>query len=336
MNKFPSIESFTHFVRYMRQRAEFLNVPVEALPPVKFRGTVKLHGTNAGVEVVVDGTVRPQSRDIMLTNEHTNFGHKGFVDGIEVGKWNSLAQKFLAVNNVPVQTEAVTMFGEWCGQGIQRGTALTECPKHFVIFGASHGGTMLPTMVEPDPAMNEHGIYFINQIPSYEVDVNPNDFQAASDYLNELTAAIELECPWAKTMFDVSGVGEGLVWLPVDVTFADNDHYRFKTKGAKHKARANPRGDVAPVDVEKVNSIKECVNIVLTENRMEQMVNDNNLPLVPESIGPFLKALSADIIKEESAVIEENGLTWKEVGKLVQSNARTWFMNRVTQSTLSQ
>lgn len=335
MKKFPSIESFTHLVRYLRHRAEYLNVPVETLPVLKYRGTVKLHGTNAGVRVNLDTSVQPQSRDIFLTSENTNFGHKGFVEGVPAGIWNSLAQSILAVNGI-VQTEALTIFGEWCGMGIQRGSALTSCPKHFVIFGASHGDVMLPKMVEPDAALNAKGIYFISQIPSYEVEVDPNDFQAASDYLNELTSAVELECPWAKTMFDVSGVGEGLVWLPVSEAFADNDNYRFKTKGDKHKARANPRGDVAPVDVEKVNSIKECVNIILTVNRMEQMVNDNRLPLVPESVGPFLKALSADILKEETAVMEENGLVWKDVGKLVQSNARTWFLERITQSTMSQ
>ena len=336
MKKFPSIESFTHLVQFLRHRAEYLNVPVETLPVLKYRGTVKLHGTNAGIRVNVDTSVQPQSRDIILTPENTNYGYKSFAEGVGAGTWNSLAQSILAVNGIQAQTEAVTIFGEWCGQGIQKATALRECPKHFVIFGAAHGDVMLPKMVEPDPALNTKGIYFIDQIPSYEVEVNPNDFQAASDYLNELTLSIELECPWAKTMFDVSGVGEGLVWLPTNLSLSDEDHYRFKTKGDKHKARSNPRGDVAPVDVEKVNSIRECVSIILTENRMLQMVSDNQLPYVTNSIGPFLKALSADILKEESAVIEQNGLDWKDVGKLVQSMARTWFLDQVTQSTLAQ
>ena len=336
MKKFPSIESFTHLVRFLRSRAAYLNVPVETLPVIKYHGTVKLHGSNAGVRVNIDGSIQPQSKEIFLTTENTNFGFKGFVESVNDGIWNSLAQKFLAVNGIQAQGEAVTIFGEWCGQGIQKGSALTQCPKHFVVFHAAYGDTMLSTMVEPDLAMNKNGVYFINQIPSYEVEVNPNDFQAASDYLNELTASVELECPWAKTMFDISGVGEGLVWIPSRRHLTNDDHYRFKTKGDKHKARSNPQGNVAPVDIEKVNSIKECVNIILTENRMEQMVKDNNLPLTPASIGPFLKALAEDILKEESHVITENGLDWKDVGKLVQSEARAWFMSEITLSTLAQ
>lgn len=335
MKKFPSIESFTHLVRFLRYRAEYLNVPVETLPVIKYRGTVKLHGTNAGVRVNVDTSVQPQSREIILTSENTNFGFKGFAEGIE-GIWNSMAQSILAVNGIQAQTEAVTIFGEWCGQGIQAGSALTQCPKHFVIFGASHGDDMLPFMVEPDPALNAKGVYFISQIPSYEIEVDPTDFQAVSDKLNELTNAIEVECPWAKLIHDVSGVGEGLVWQPVNGTLFADGHYLFKTKGDKHKNRKNPHGNVAPVDVEKVNSIKECVSIILTENRMLQMVNDNNLPYAPESVGTFLKALAADILKEESAVIEENGLVWKDVGKLVQSMAVTWFKEKITQSTMGQ
>ena len=311
-------------------------MPVETLPAVEYIGRVKLHGTNAGVRVNPVTSVQPQSRDIFLTPENTNMGFKGFVEGLGDGVWTSLAQLILAGNGIQTQTEAVTIFGEWCGQGIQKGTALSQCPKHFVVFGAAYGDTMLPVSFI-DTALNDRGVYFIGQIPSYSFTVDPNDFQAASDYFNEVTASVELECPWAKIMFGVSGVGEGIVWSPdSNISLFDNSNYHFKTKGDKHKARSNPRGDVAPVDVEKVNSINECVNIILTENRMEQMVNDNRLPLEPASIGPFLKAVSADILKEESHVIAENGLDWKDVGKLVQSIARTWFLERVTLSTLTQ
>lgn len=335
MKKFPSITSYTHLVAFLRSRAAYLNVPVETLPPIEYIGRVKLHGTNAGVRVNLDSSIQPQSRDIFLTPENTNMGFKGFCEGVGDGTWNSLAQIILANNGIQTQTESVTIFGEWCGQGIQKGAALTQCPKHFVIFGAAHGDTMLPVSFV-DSTMNEKGVYFINQVPHFMYTVDPNDFQAASDYFNEVTAAVELECPWAKSMFNVSGVGEGLVWSPTNPIHFSDDRYHFKTKGNKHKVRSNPRANVAPVDVEKVNSIKECVDIILTENRMFQMVNDHKLEFTHSNIGPFLAALSKDILKEESAVIEQNGLVWKDVGKLVQSIARTWFMTEITLRTLSK
>ncbi len=46
MKKFPSIEQFRHAVRAVRDRASFNGTPV---PTLRFRGTVKLHGTNAGI-----------------------------------------------------------------------------------------------------------------------------------------------------------------------------------------------------------------------------------------------------------------------------------------------
>lgn len=331
MIKFPSIESFTHYVYRTKSYAEHIGVPVETLPKLKFRGTVKLHGTNAGVHVPVEGDVLAQSRNDFLHLKNTNMGFLTFVNPSAHGDlWKDLAKQFLELNGITTQTEPVTIFGEWVGQGIQKKCSVGQCPKHFVIFQVFHGDTPLPAI--NGIHNNDELIYNITQIPTYEVEVDPSDFQAASDKLNELTAAIEEECPWAKAMFDITGIGEGLVWVPEGNP--GHTEIWFKTKGQLHKVRAAK--DVAPVDVEKVNSIKECVDLILTENRMEQMITDHKLEMVPQSIGKFLQVLSADIIKEESMVIEANGLTWKEVGKLVQFIARTWFLQRITQITMSQ
>lgn len=336
MKKFPSISSYTHLVAFLRSRAAYMGVPVETLPVMQYRGTVKLHGTNAGVAVSLDGTIVPQSRDITLSPQHTNMGFLGFVEGIDPAAWTALVQQFLTVNGIETQTDTVTIFGEWCGQGIQKGTGLSMCPKHFVIFGAAQGDDMLPAMVHPNLSLNREGIFFSGQGKVFDITVDPTNFQVASDQLNILTDEVEQECPWVKAVFGAEGIGEGIVWCPVDPYLFANNDYWFKTKGEKHKVRANPRGDVAPVDIERVETIKECVDIVLTENRMFQMVADKGLTYETTSIGPFLKAVCEDIIKEEMDVITENGLDWKDVGKLVQSYARAWFMTEITLRTMSQ
>lgn len=335
MKKFPSIESFTHLVRKSKDYANRIGVPLQAVPSLKYKGTVKLHGTNGGVRVEPDGTVIPQSRENQLDLKNTNAGFATFVLSQPEWLWPLLADRLCSLNNINAREQPVTIYGEWCGCGIQKGTALTQVDKHFVIFHAAYGELELEVVHDASGTFNihsvENGIYNINQIPTYDLVVDFSNLEAASEYINKVTMEVEAECPWVKLMFGQSGIGEGIVWIPVGRVGETN--LWFKSKGDKHKVRSNPTKNVAPVDVEKVNSIKECVDIILTENRMEQMVHDNNLPFKMTAIGPFLKALAADILKEESHVLLENKLDWKDVGKLVQSLARTWFVDQINKRT---
>lgn len=332
MKEFTSIESFTHLVRKAKSYATYLNIPVQALPPMEYRGTVKLDGTNASVSVAVNGNILAHSRTQTLTPENRNMGWYTFaIEEVQPIVWQELAKLILLENGITEQTETVTIYGEWCGKGIQKGTALVQCPKHFVMFGAAHGDVMLESLrtMEVPNVM----IYNVNRLPAFTLTIDFAKLDDISEKLNELTKAVEDCCPWAKAVWGVEGVGEGIVWVPVGK--ASETSWYFKTKGSKHAVRNNPNKNVAPVDVEKVNSIRECVNIILTENRMEQMVRDHNIPMDLSATGTFLKAVCQDCMKEEMAVVEENGLEWKDVGKLVQSIARDWFKDKVTRSILN-
>ena len=327
MKKFHSIESFTHLVRKSRAHAAYIGVPVETLAPLKFKGTVKLHGTNGGVRITPANEVFAQSKTAQLSIQSDNARFCAFVEGVPSGVWIGLADELCALHNRE-RSEDVTIFGEWVGTGIQKGAAVCGCPKHFVIFRAAIGDVMVDKVEQIGLALQEHSIYNINQVPALNLTVDFSNLQAASDYLNKVTEECEAECPWAKNMFGISGIGEGYVWEVVGRP--DETGLNFKTKGDKHKVRSSPTNNVAPVDPELVNSIKDCVAIVLTDNRMEQMVNDNKLEFIPENIGAFLKAVSQDIIKEESLILEANNLTWKDIGKLTMSLARQWFTDRIT------
>ena len=100
-----------------------------------------------------------------------------------------------------------------------------------------------------------------------------------------------------------------------------------KIKGKKHSS-SNVKV-IAEVDVEKLNSIIEFVDYVCTESRLLQMfkeICDNN----PDRklLGKFIKAVSTDIIKEESDTLVENELTMKDVGGSLSKRAREWFFER--------
>lgn len=80
--------------------------------------TEKIDGTNAAIGVTEDGQVYAQSRTRLITPEDDNFGFARWVQG----RADGLAE----VLGIGIH------FGEWWGQGIQRGYGLTE--KRFSLF----------------------------------------------------------------------------------------------------------------------------------------------------------------------------------------------------------
>jgi hypothetical protein len=85
--------------------------------------TEKIDGTNAAVGVMDDGTVYAQSRTRIITPESDNFGF---------ARWVSERAPLLAELLGPG-----IHFGEWWGNGIQRGYGLPNGDKRFSLFNAS-------------------------------------------------------------------------------------------------------------------------------------------------------------------------------------------------------
>ena len=76
MIKYPSIEQFRNVIRTVKERHDYqgksengepIYQHVSPYPVIKFTGTVKLHGTNAGIVLCKDGTMSFQSRERQLT-----------------------------------------------------------------------------------------------------------------------------------------------------------------------------------------------------------------------------------------------------------------------------
>jgi hypothetical protein len=89
---------------------------------VSYRAKVKLHGTNAGIQVHPDGTVFAQSRTTILSETNDNAGFAKWVKSQE-DKWKAC--------------QGYVVFGEWCGPGIQKGVAVNQIPKKsFAVFAA--------------------------------------------------------------------------------------------------------------------------------------------------------------------------------------------------------
>lgn len=329
MKTFSSIGQLRHVFETVRHWADRQGIAYKDIPPATFKGTVKLHGTNAGIAIDgIGATPVALSRERVLSVTEDNAGFAFFVSTLPQSVIDDIYYEFN-----PSGAGRLTLFGEWCGKGIQRGVAVNEAPKHFVAFQAyvqngddENGGYIT---FNYDSHFNEHGIYNIGQVPSYAItiDFGGEDQSELEKHLSSLTEQVESECPWSKQIWGVSGVGEGIVWVCAERPF-DTGMW-FKTKGEKHSVRKSKAKTLIAADPEKVQNIHDCVDIMLTENRMNQMVDVHKLDFTYQNISHFLKAISIDCAKEELDVVVANGLEWKDVVKVLQARARTWFIKKV-------
>jgi hypothetical protein len=307
--KFSEIEQFRHVVR---------NAPKEELV---FVGTVKLHGTNASVVFEKDGSMYAQSRSKIITPEDDNAGFAKFAySNVALLEWIDLKVREV------IECEELVIFGEWCGRGVQKGVGVSELEKMFVIFAMKADDNW----VDPEVwryltdltiyCTEGREIYSIFEFENYKMVIDMRNPEFSMAELAELTNEVERCCPVAK-FFGVDGVGEGIVW---------NNHENnltFKVKGQKHSV--SKVKTLAAVDVEKLNNIKEFIDYAVTENRLNQARLEVTPDLDIKLMGEFIGWMFNDITKEESDVLEKNGLSAKDIGKYVSNAARDWFKQKM-------
>ncbi len=354
-HKFPSIEQFRNVITNVRHWA---NATGNALPSYQFTGTVKLHGTNAAVSFP-NGPRAPevlyQSREQFLSLGNDNAGFCAAMQGDSLHTVRRAAQIASQMLNFGTY-DPVVVYGEWCGGNIQKGVAINGLPKMFVIFGiAFPGGPGNPPYWAPQGMLESIGayfaqqdreegttpVYFAHQFPTYTVRVDFERPEEAQQTLAQITSEVEEQCPVGAALGS-PGIGEGVVWvydIPLNDNNPDNfgrvaDRIVFKVKGEKHSA--SKVKTLASVDVEKVRAVREAVEYVFTEARMQQMFSETAQRLgIPEDevtsahTGEFIRACMSDAAKEESDTLEKNGIDWKEFSKVATSYVRQYFLARI-------
>lgn len=319
MKRFTEIKQFRNVVKSVRLYYERTGKTLtDDNATFTYSGTVKLHGTNAGVRRK-NGNFQPQSRENIIDVTSDNYGFAKFVSTIPVDDLNRL---FDMVSSNP--DDDVTIFGEWIGKGIQGKAAVSQLDRQWVIFGAWVNDNYVEN--NDDWELPEHSIYNILYLPQFHLTVNFAKPEEVVDQLTEFTEEVEAECPWARE-FGVKGIGEGIVWTCDDLSFSD---LWFKTKGQKHSGKGDPKRKSVTVDPQKVESIQQCIDLVVTEERLQQGIDhlrQKGLDLDPKNMGIFLKWVGRDIQKEESDTLEANGLVWKDVNKGITNKAKQFFFD---------
>ena len=338
MQKFNSIEQFRNVIRHVRENSAYHGRPI---PTIEFEGTVKLHGTNAGVRVYADH-VQAQSREREISLESDNAGFAHFALG-KRDAFNSLINWIAVLEDYAEDTldGRFTIFGEWCGGNIQSKVGLNNVDKHFVIFNIYDHvqekyleRSWMDKAVNRTPAgatnFNTMGIYFIYQVAPQKITIDFNTPEQYIEELERLTLEVEERCPWAAFR-GAEGIGEGLVWTAVG-NLAETRLW-FKTKGVKHQGKDQSKVKTLSVDPVRVAAIRELVDVLLPEWRLEQgitFLRENGYTLEQKATGQFLAWVMKDVVKEESDTIAANPYNMKELQGYLTTAARDWYFKYLT------
>lgn len=318
---FPSIEGF-HNVRKGIER-----YPCLVSHPLIYCPKIKLHGTNAGVQIRPNGEVFAQSRNRLLIPGDDNFGFAAWVNRNEefFSKYKS--------------DQVVTLFGEWCGSGILKTTAITKISEQiFAVFllqvGESTDDDSI-VVIEPTALRQLIGyhrsIYVLDWLDEYKITVDWHDLdsmQSAVDQVNKAVINVNQCDPFVEKTWGIKGIGEGLVYYPIGVENRKKiSDLMFKAKGDDHKVSRAKKA--AQVDPDVLANIQEFVTYFVTPARLEQGLMEVCQGLADmKSIGLFLAWVGRDVQKESVEELEASGRTWKQVNKAVTIAAREWFINK--------
>lgn len=334
--KFPHIDQFRQVLKDLLYYKEHDNNFPDV---VEFTGTVKLHGTNAGVVLDRDGVLTTQARRGTITIDKDNAGFACFINDSVVT--NFLTTKLHSILEQNPDAQGVVLFGEFAGKTIQKGVAICQLDKFFAPFAIA-----LVFKNDNDSVEDEFVKQFLSadclkdfensdlrifpvtmaQTFSIKVDLTDNVQVAnAVEQMIAITNKVEEECPFAK-LFDISGVGEGVVY---HANYKDK-HFIFKVKGEKHSVSKVKK--LASVNPEEVKAINDFIDYAVTENRLQQglevVATDNNVDqndLEFNHISGFVKFMVADIMREEADTIKANNLPEKDLISQIKAKSSKFY-----------
>lgn len=303
-----------------------------------YNAKIKLHGTNAGIRIMPDGSLQAQKRSSDISVGNDNAGFAAFVD--------KLVHDEEYCKTWP-QMNGVIFYGEWAGKGVQAGDAVSQTDKAFYIFSI-YAPALNKVITDPVEIyiiamavfenLSDQKILILPWHYEEDLEVNMLDQAEAQKFVDKITAdvdAIGEEDPYIRTLYGVSGPGEGLVFYCESITtgldgLLDGDQlnemlmgYMFKHKTEAHSVnKSKKRNHVAP---EKPEGVEDFIDMFVTEARMNQMIADHNIEVDRKNTGVFLKAVMSDIHKESQNEIEAADFEWKVVPKYASPRIRAWW-----------
>jgi len=333
--KYPKIDQCRSIIKTVIQGATFIGLdtsgkptynPNAPKPIITFKGTVKLHGTNAGVSYNTTDGFWIQSRQNIITMEHDNAGFAFFVESHK-NIFQTMLNAIIFKENIDPSIYTTTIYGEWAGKGIQKGVGISQVEKSFFIFGVKvsnlNDEEFVSYWIDSSKLhCPSYRIYNVEDFETYSVDVDFNNPQLAQNKVIEITEKVEKECPVARALGIENGVGEGVVWS----AYYEGSNLRFKVKGEKHSVTRVKT--LAKVDTEKITSIQAFVEYAVTENRLQQAIQEvfGEGDLSITKMGDVIRWVIKDIVEEEMDTLVENNLIPKDINKYISFKVREMML----------
>ena len=342
--KFPKIGQFRNVLQDLNRQMTFIGMDdlgdpiydhLKRKETLTFKGSVKLHGTNAAISYNDSLGIWAQSREraLNLTEVSEHFGFVFLVKSKE-SVIELMINRIKEENNIDTSIDTITIYGEWAGKGIQKGVAISNIDKALFIFGVKIsrlGDENFKSYWVDSSNLSspDDRIFNINDFQTFEIEIDMNNPKSIQNDLIDITLNVEKECPVSK-VFGHSGVGEGVVW---SVEYKDTIH-RFKVKGDKHSSSNVPK--LAEVDIEKMNSVSEFVDYAVTQNRFEQGIQIvfDGAYMSTKQTGDIIRWVIEDIMSEELDVLVENNLIPKDVNKSISDKVRKLFFVEIAKQDI--
>lgn len=340
--KFPSIYDFHRVIRKIKERAAFRGLDANdnpiydqapTYPVYTFRGTVKVHGSNAAI-TKVDGEINFQSRDNLVTPEKDHMGLAAhFNDQTSQRILSNMFDdigRHLKFDLGRTDTEGlpVAIFGEWCGDKIQTKASIAVLPKMFVIVKVKVGEEWLDMDKLQWLCAPVISIFNIGCDPEYLVTVDFSRPELTQEKMRLLTLEVEQNCPFARRFGIENGIGEGLVWSCVEDPSSD---YWFKIKGQKH-SNTNIKL-INAVDTDARQALYNFCEAVVQEPRLDQafqkVIVEQERPFTQQSMGDFIRWIYADVLREEEDLIKEHNIDPEEMGKPISDICKKWYIGKM-------
>lgn len=321
--KFPKVRTFEHVCTKFKG-SQSGNIVV-------FGAKVKLHGTNGAVRIY-NGHVTAQKRRADISIEDDNFGFAAWVSST-AAEWGS--------KNASIVDEAVVIYGEWAGNGIQGGSQdaveLVE-PRQFFVFGVRVGAKYFS-----DPVIITRHVPDIPRVHVIPWLLAPTDermwvrfsrgetMTKFASYICEAVENVDMEDPYIREKFRICGPGEGIVAVPIcvdrseEITWTQFTNLVFKAKSARH--RTKKCGQAARALLVPPDGIDDFVEQFVTDARCAQGVREAcDGVLDKKRLKGFYKWVNEDVKQESGMELAAMKCDWKAVSKFVSKAAVAWYL----------
>lgn len=297
-----------------------------------YANDILVHNSNLGICYNKELGFWVQSKNNIITPNKDNAGSAFAAEQNKI-VWIDLIELLAYWYNIDLDDYIISIFAEWCGEGVQKNTAVEGLSKRAIIFqhfavtnkDDNADKRWFETRVKDNWIQApDYNIFNIMNFPIYQIEVDFENPQLSQNEMIKITEDIESNSPVGEQFGIQGNIAEGIVW-----SFMYNGQlYRWKVKGEKHSKSKVKK--LKKVDNEKIQKIIDVANQVTPAWRLEQffdLVNDTLNGGIPsiKNLGNFIKEINKDIIKEESDIIAEAGLEPKDVFKYTGKICANWY-----------